>query len=72
MNLKKLLDEKGIKQSELAKKLLISRQSLRYKIKSWDEKRKGFTIDELSMISYLIGKNLNFFTKKLYKKYKKD
>lgn len=61
MNLKNLLQEKGIKQIELAKEMNISRQSLRYKIISWEEKRKGFSIDELNIIAKKIGKTLNFF-----------
>ena len=61
MDLKKLLCEKGIKQIDLAKKLKISRQSLRYKIKSWEERRKGFSIDELIIVAEIIGETLNFF-----------
>lgn len=61
LNLKKILDNKGIKQADVAKKLKISRQSLRYKIKSWEEKRKGFSIDELIMIAKSIDEPLNFF-----------
>ena len=61
LDLKNLLYKKGIKQIDLAKKLKISRQSLRYKIKSWEEKRKGFSIDELIIIAELIGETLNFF-----------
>ena len=61
MELKNLLTKKGIKQIDLAKKLKISRQSLRYKIKAWEEKRKGFSIDELVVIAELIGETLNFF-----------
>lgn len=61
MELKNLLTKKGIKQIDLAKKLKISRQSLRYKIKAWEEKRKGFSIDELVIIAELIGETLNFF-----------
>lgn len=62
MELKSLLYKKGIKQIDLAKRLKISRQSLRYKIKSWEEKRKGFSIDELIVIAELFGETLNFFT----------
>lgn len=61
LNLKKVLNNKGIKQADLAKKLKISRQSLRYKIKSWEEKRKGFSIDELIIIAKSIDESLNFF-----------
>lgn len=61
MELKNLLTKKGIKQIDLAKNLKISRQSLRYKIKAWEEKRKGFSIDELVIIAELIGESLNFF-----------
>lgn len=61
LNLKKVLNNKGIKQADLAKKLKISRQSLRYKIKSWEEKRKGFSIDELIIIAKFIDESLNFF-----------
>lgn len=61
MELKSLLYKKGIKQIDLAKRLKISRQSLRYKIKSWEEKRKGFSIDELIIIAELLGETLNFF-----------
>lgn len=61
MELRSLLYKKGIKQIDLAKRLKISRQSLRYKIKSWEEKRKGFSIDELIIIAELIGETLNFF-----------
>lgn len=62
MNLKKLLEENNIKQSQLAKELNISRQSLRYKIKAWEEKRKGFTLDELNQIAKFLNKTINFFT----------
>lgn len=61
LNLKKALKNKNIKQSELARKLNISRQSLRYKLNSWEEKRKGFNIDELLKISMILGEDLNFF-----------
>ena len=61
MNLKNLLEEKNIKQSELAKKLRISRQSLRYKIGAWEEKRKGFTLDELNEIAKILNVTINFF-----------
>lgn len=61
MELKSLLYKKGIKQIDLAKRLKISRQSLRYKIKSWEEKRKGFSIYELIIIAELLGEILNFF-----------
>lgn len=61
MELKSLLYKKGIKQIDLANRLKISRQSLRYKIKSWEEKRKGFSIDELIIIAELLGETLNFF-----------
>lgn len=61
MDFKTLLYKKGIKQIYLAKKLGISRQSLRYKIRAWDQKRKGFSIDELNIIAGLIGETLNFF-----------
>lgn len=62
MNFKKLLEENNIKQSQLAKVLNISRQSLRYKIKAWEEKRKGFTLDELNQIAKFLNKTINFFT----------
>lgn len=62
LDLKNLLYKRGIKQIDLARKLKISRQSLRYKIKSWEEKRKGFSIDELIVIAELFGETLNFFT----------
>ena len=68
MELKSLLYKKGIKQIDLAKRLKISRQSLRYKIKSWEEKRKGFSIYELIIIAELLGEILNFF----YKNYTKS
>ena len=61
LDFKTLLDKKGIKQIYLAKKLGISRQSLRYKIRAWDQKRKGFSIDELNIIAGVIGETLNFF-----------
>lgn len=61
LDFKTLLYKKGIKQIYLAKKLGISRQSLRYKIRAWDQKRKGFSIDELNIIAGLIGETLNFF-----------
>lgn len=61
MKLKDILRKKNIKQSKLAKELNISRQSLRYKLNSWEEKRKGFSIDELFKISFIIGEDLNFF-----------
>ncbi|MGL4862167.1 MULTISPECIES: hypothetical protein [Bacteria] len=61
MDLKSLLYKKGIKQINLAKKLGISRQGLRYKLIAWDKKRKGFSIDELNIIAELIDETLNFF-----------
>lgn len=61
MTLKKLLKEKGIKQIELASELNISKQALYYKIKSWEEKRRGFTIIDLIKIANILNKDLNFF-----------
>ncbi len=61
MKLKKLLEENNMRQSELAKKLRISRQSLRYKMKSWEDKRKGFTLDELKELAKILKKSINFF-----------
>lgn len=61
MSLKNILVKKGIKQIELAKKLNISRQNLRYKLKAWEEKRKGFSIDELDVIAKILNETLNFF-----------
>lgn len=61
MELKIILKEKKIKQTELADYLNISKQSLRYKLNSWQAKRKGFTIDELLKISLFLGIELNFF-----------
>lgn len=61
LDLKELLKENNIKQSQLAKKLSISRQSLRYKIKAWEEKRRGFTLDELNEIAEILNKTINFF-----------
>ncbi|MGX6592716.1 helix-turn-helix domain-containing protein [Cetobacterium ceti] len=59
--MKKLLKEKGIKQIELASQLNISKQALYYKIKSWEEKRRGFTIGDLTKIANILNKDLNFF-----------
>lgn len=61
LSLKNILVKKGIKQIELAKKLNISRQNLRYKLKAWEEKRKGFSIDELDVIAKILNETLNFF-----------
>lgn len=61
MDLKNLLKKNGIKQIELARELKISRQSLQYKMNSWRKKRKGFSIDELSIIAKLLDETLNFF-----------
>lgn len=61
LDLKSLLYKKGIKQINLAKKLGISRQCLRYKLIAWEQKRKGFSIDELNIIAELIDETLNFF-----------
>lgn len=61
LTLKKLLKEKGIKQIELASELNISKQALYYKIKSWEEKRRGFTIIDLIKIANILNKDLNFF-----------
>lgn len=61
MNLRKLLEECNIKQSQIAKELKISRQSFRYKIKAWEDTRKGFTLDELNKIAKILNKTINFF-----------
>ncbi|WP_330111728.1 helix-turn-helix domain-containing protein [Cetobacterium somerae] len=61
MKLDEFLKKQKIKKSTLARLLNISRQSLRYKIKSWDEKKRGFTVIEFEKMIDILGKDSNFF-----------
>lgn len=61
MKLDKFLKKEKINKSELARLLNISRQSLRYKINSWDNNGRGFTVSEFEKITTFLGKDSKFF-----------
>lgn len=61
MKLDEFLKKQKINKSALAKTLNISRQSLGYKIKSWDEKGRGFTVSEFEKVITFLGKDSKFF-----------
>ena len=61
MKLEEILKLKKIKKTRLAEALLISKQNLSYKIKAWDNNRRGFTINEMKKIERFIEEPSFFF-----------